>query len=440
MSCKAVCAVLAKHWPGISTASFTNRDGEWVMNVTLHIDEANDISYNEEFAADGTYSGVEDDKITEPYPFDAEKISIENRNISLSNVIRRLERGLIQAAELQRGEDLWDQGRQSRLIESLMLKIPLPLFYAAATKDDELLIVDGLQRISAIKAYVSKERFKLTSLEFLRELEGKKFSELPDRMRIRIEETELAFVIIAPDSPQAVQRNIFKRLNTGGLPLTDQEIRHALYHGPVTELLKALVGSEEFQSAIDHRVNDSRMAAQELVLRFLAFSVLGIDEYRRDEEMDAFLSDTMQTVNVLISPREYSRDRGFRPQRTILNSDIEGIRKKFIKSMNRATELFGNCAFRISTPRRLRNHNASRTPINKSLFELWAVILSDMDALIFEELKEKKELLYERLDDAFANNESPFRKYVGKNSTKVNSVKGRYEIIKEMVNGIRGVI
>jgi hypothetical protein len=430
---------MGKHWPNSLAAPCPNRDGECIMDVTSRTDEAIGISCNEELAADYTYSGVEDDRITEPYPFDAEKISITNKNISLSNVIRRLARGLIQAAELQRNDSVWDIGRQSRLIESLMLKIPLPLFYAAATKDDELFIVDGLQRISAIKAYVSEGRFKLTSLEFLRELEGKKFSELPERMRIRIEETELAFIIIAPDSPQAVQRNIFKRLNTGGLPLTDQEIRHALYHGPVTELLKELVASREFQNAVDHRVNDSRMAAQELVLRFLAFSILGIGEYRKDEEMDAFLSDTMQIINLLMSQKQYGDGKVTLLSRTISNVSIEAIRAKFLQSMNRAVELFENCAFRISTPLRIRNSNTSRTPINKSLFELWAVILSDMGAVIFEELKEKKELLYKKLDEEFANNESPLRRYVGQDSTKVVSVKGRYDIIKGMVNDIRGV-
>jgi hypothetical protein len=262
------------------------------------IDRVSSTDEREELAADGTPSGVQNDEVNAPYPFDVEKISISNKKISLSNVIRRLERGLIHAAKLQRGDNLWDIGRKSRLIESLMLKIPLPLFYAAATKDDELFIVDGLQRISAIQGFVLGNGFKLQSLEFLRDCEGSTFEKLPERMKIRIEESELDFVIIDPDSPPAVQRNIFKRLNTGGLPLTEQEIRHALYYGPVTALLKELVETIEFQKAVDHRVNDSRMAAQELVLRFLSFSIMGIDEYHKDEEMDSFLSDTMQIIMI----------------------------------------------------------------------------------------------------------------------------------------------
>jgi uncharacterized protein with ParB-like and HNH nuclease domain len=171
-----------------------------------------DESITEELAADGRPSGVEEESYA-PYPFDAEKISITSKKISLSNIVRRLERGLIRAAVIQRDENLWNIGKKSRLIESLMLKIPLPLFYAAADKNDELTIVDGLQRISTIKKYVLENDFPLESLELLKELNGKKYSDLPENMKIRIGETELNFAIINPDSPLEAQRYIFMRLN-----------------------------------------------------------------------------------------------------------------------------------------------------------------------------------------------------------------------------------
>jgi hypothetical protein len=403
------------------------------MMSNIIMKNGNDEEYSQELAADGTLSGVERDQTDEPYPFDVEKIAISNKKISLSNVIRRLDRGLIRAAELQRGENLWDIGRKSRLIESLMLKIPLPYFYAAATKNDELLIVDGLQRISTIKGYVSENKFGLQFLEFLREFEGKKFETLPERMRIRIEETELDFVIIDPDSPQAVQRNIFKRLNTGGLPLTEQEIRHALYYGPATDLLKKIVETEEFQNAVDHRVNDSRMVAQELVLRFLAFSIMGIDQYRKDEEMDSFLSDAMQIINDLKSRgMRGSIVTGTSLERKILNGNIDEIQEKLIISLIRVQELFENYAFRISTPLR----TGTRTPVNKSLFELWSVLLSDMSDRDFNILKKNKILLYKELEDEFSNSESNLRKFIGKDSTKTAAVKGRYEIIRKLIDKV----
>jgi uncharacterized protein with ParB-like and HNH nuclease domain len=317
----------------------------------------------EELDADGNPSGVEEEKYV-PYPFDAERISITTKKIALSNIVRRIERDLIHAADIQRRGNLWDRGRQSRLIESLMLKIPLPLFYASADKNDELVIVDGLQRISAIKNYIIAQSLGLEELEFLRELSGKKYAELPERMRIRIEETELDFVIINPDSPPEVQRNIFKRLNTGGLPLTEQEIRHALYYGPATELLKRLVDTEEFQLATDKSVKDSRMAAQELVLRFFAFSLNRVEDYKEKDDMDSFLSKTMQMIN-----------NG--------NGKVRSVSEKFLVAMKRAKELFDRFAFRISTP---SSGKAIRAPINKSLFEVWSVTLANMGIDDFNKL------------------------------------------------------
>jgi hypothetical protein len=383
----------------------------------------------EELAADGSKSGVQDDKQIEAYPFDVEQISISNKKISLSNVVRRLQRDLIYAAPLQRDDNLWDLDRKSRLIESLMLKIPLPLFYVAATKDDVLFIVDGLQRISAIREFVVNNSFKLQSLEFLK-FNGKTFNELPEQMRIRIEETELDFAIIDPDSPSDVQRNIFKRLNTGGLPLTEQEIRHALYYGPATDILKELTKAVEFQNAVDHRVNDSRMAAQELVLRFLAFSILGIDEYK-DKKMDSFLSCTMQIINRLKSKKPINYYTEFTPKKNITENDIDVLQRKFIIAMDRAHRLFNKSAFRISTPLR-----EARSPVNKSLFEVWSTLLSDMSDSDFNTLLDKKTLLYETLEKEFTNNNSDLKKFIGKDSSKLSAVKGCRNIIGKLVDDI----
>jgi hypothetical protein len=390
-----------------------------------------DDNFKEELAADGSLSGVEAEAYV-PYPFDVEKISIYRTTLVLSNVVKRLERGLIHAADIQRRYNLWDIGKQSRLIESVMLKIPLPIFYVAADKNDELTIVDGLQRISAIKGYVSEKNFKLKELEFLTKFNNKDFSELPENMQIRIEETNLDFVVINPDSPPAVQRNIFKRLNTGGLPLTDQEIRNALYYGPATNLLKELANTNEFKESTNSSVNDSRMSAQELILRFMAFSIMGTAEYRRDGDMDSFLSDALQIINSLLNNKHHLKNniKSF-GDRKIINGDIEDIKRKFFVAMERAHKLFDNYAFRISTPLRDK-----RTPINKSLFELWTVLLSNMPDERFNKLLNKRDALYQNLEDSFNDSKSRLREFVGKDSTKLKAVKERYEIIKNLIGEV----
>ena len=394
-----------------------------------------DDTIKQEVAADGTYSGVEEEYHA-PYPFDSEKISISPKNISLSNVINRLERGMIHAADMQRRADLWDLERKSRLIESLMLKIPLPLFYAAANKDDQLFVVDGLQRLSAIKGYVLDKNYKLDSLEFLKELEGKSFDEIPERMQIRINETELNFAIIGPDSPPEIQRNIFKRLNTGGMPLTDQEIRHALYFGPITRLLEELVDTNDFQLAVANSVKDSRMAAQELILRFFSFLIIDVNEYKKDDEMDSFLSDAMQILNKVIDPSFYLKNgMNLTTERKYSNLSINELKEKFFTAMARASDLFENCAFRITTPAKNKK-GIQRSPVNKSLFELWTLLLANMTVNDFETLYQNKELLYTKLDAEFDNRNSVLRNYIGKDSLKIIGVKGRYEIIGNIIKMI----
>jgi len=396
--------------------------------------DINDEEAAEELAADGYGSGVEAEAYS-PYPFDVKKISISSRKVSLSNVVRRIERNLIRAAEIQRDANLWDDGRKSRLIESLMLKIPLPMFYAASDKNDVWTIVDGLQRTSAIRQYVSEKTFKLKELEYLKELENHDYEALPEPMKIRIDETELDFAVISSDSPPEIQRNIFKRLNTGGLPLTEQEIRYALYNGQSTDLLKELVNTEEFKSATCGSVKDSRMAAQELVLRFLAFSLWGVDGYKKNEDMDSFLTDTMQVIN---NSGSYANcDLAGINDRIIKNRDLHAIRENFLLAMKRSHLLFKEYAFRTSTLIRT-NGKKNRTPINKSLFEAWSVLLGSMQESVFDTLFDKREVLFDRLNQEYSNSESALRRSIGQGSTKLSTVKGRHDAVRKIVNEIIG--
>jgi len=390
---------------------------------------------HEELAADGRPSGVEAEQYS-PYPFDVKKISIARRQISLSNILRRLQRKSIMAADIQRGDNLWDEGKKSRLIESLMLKIPLPLFYAACDNDDVLTVVDGLQRISSIRQYVMEGKFRLEGLEYLNDLNGNFYGSLPDDMKIRIEETELDFVIINPDSPPEIHRNIFKRLNTGGMPLTDQEIRHALFFGPSTNMLKELANAKEFIEATDDRVDDSRMAAQELVLRYWAFSMFGVSEYRKNEDMDSFLSDTMQAMNNLINDAGSDLSRLIK-DRTISNGNIGELKDNFILAMKRSHKLFGECAFRITTPTR-KSKSDTRTPINKSLFDVWSILLSKMPESQFKKLYSKRKSLFRLLDEELDNSASVLRRSIGQDSTKIGGVKWRHDKIGKIVEEIVG--
>lgn len=386
----------------------------------------------QELAADGREAGVEKDEF-KPFPFDSEKISISDKRVPLQTLIRRLEQGTISAPAIQRGAGLWDDDQQSRLIESLMLKIPVPLFYVAEDEDSSWKVVDGLQRVTAIDRYVLRKEFKLSGLEFLDELEGKEFDRLPQKFQNRILETELQFAIINPSTPQNVQRNVFKRLNTGGLPLTAQEIRHALYYGPSANLLKELAQSKNFKKATTESVNDSRMAARELILRFFAFLIRGVDFYPKNEDMDDFLSGTMQLINFMpdLLPGDIKK---------VLGDDVSNVqiryqthdqlKDKFNTAMNRAALLFGEYAFRKSPP----DHNLDRTPINKSLFEAWAVLLSEMTDDDFAVVINNKKRFYSLLHAVtYSSPNDDLSRYISRDSHKSQGVKKRYGVLRSIL-------
>ena len=212
-----------------------------------------------------------DDNLELTHPFDPNKIRVTTEPKTIDLLFRRIDHGEIDLApDFQRRARLWKPHRKGQLIESILLRIPLPVFYIAATEDDLWSVVDGLQRLTTIHDFMS-DAFSLTGLEYLNKFEGLRFSMLPRSMQRRIEETSLVLNIIQPGTPDEVMINIFKRLNTGGVPLNGQEIRNALYKGPVRKFLAAMVESPTFQRATDGRVSDVRMDAQECILRFSAF-------------------------------------------------------------------------------------------------------------------------------------------------------------------------
>jgi len=358
----------------------------------------NSLGMREELSEDGSKIGIEaeEDEVIEP--FDPSEISIQQKVVSMDVLIRRLKQGTIRLSPAYQRNEVWDKSRKSRLIESLMLNIPLPMFYVAADGEGNWEVVDGLQRLSTIRDFAigspkegHHEFLRLSNLEFLGEkFDGKTFPEIesePNQQKLvnGFFETEMRFTIVNPGTPEAVKRNIFKRINTGGMPLTSQEIRHALYEGASTRLLSKLVKNSAFQNATGNKINDSRMGGRELILRLLSFIVLDRKSYRSN--MDSWLSNAMLVINCLpdVDVRLMEKTYGRSDPPKVLIHELDLIEKKFELAMLRASELFGGHAFRKSLPDESR-----KSPINKSLFDIWGDILSGMSESDYRFLVENK--------------------------------------------------
>lgn len=400
----------------------------------------------EELADDGSKAGVEQEINDEEFPFNPEKISISTVVMPFVRVLERLtDKGTISVPKIQRSENLWGIPQQSRLMESLMLRIPLPMFYVAADGDENWAVVDGLQRISAMRNFINGnpdkngDRFKLEGLEFLTDFNGKTYDELPQKYKNRIMDSNFQFAVISPDTPPAVQRNIFKRLNTGGLPLSQQEIRHALYYDEaVAEFLEKLVKSDSFTEATAKTVNDSRLAAQELVLRFLAFLVRGQEGYPKNGDMDSFLSDTMLLLATLpdLDRKRLKKLFGNRDDAQIdlladvRYHDLSEMEEKFTLAMERAKELFGRKAFRKSVDRETK-----RSPINKALFETVGITLAELDDRTFQKLLKNRKELIKELSEALKGD---LGIAISRDSHKPPAIKQRFDYFRNIFRKFGG--
>ena len=326
-----------------------------------HAKHQEEAAPREELGEDGSQIGVEyEDDLSAAEPFDPASISVEPKVVALDAVIRRLKSNTIRLSPGFQRKLVWDEKRRSQLIKSLMLRIPLPMFYVAADEKGSWDVVDGLQRLTAIKDYIlgpeqDGRGFALSDLEFWGDkFNGRTFRDIQtdstsDQSKAlilnNIMETELRFTVVNPGTPEVVKRNIFKRINTGGMPLTPQEIRHALYQGESTDLLKRLTARHSFKDAINGALDDSRMAAQELVLRFLSFSIFSFEGFPSD--MDKFLSSAMLVMNRLSDLDQAGLAKLFRPSPPpkVRAHNLDELTKRFDLGMNRSRNIFGDHAF-----------------------------------------------------------------------------------------------
>ena len=388
----------------------------------------------------------EEEEIYQPY--DTEKISIGTKIISMDSCLRRMEQGtIILTPDFQR-KIVWNLEKKSKLIESLMLRIPIPMFYVSSDEKGIYSVVDGLQRLSTIRDFVLGEKyldsqniadkgngFKLEKMEFWGDqYDGYIFNKLPTDIQNRILETEFTFTIINPGTPEEVKRNIFKRINTGGEHLTSQEIRNALYSGLSTSLLKKLAVKTEFLLATDYSVRTGRMMEQELILRSVAFWVRNQTSYPKNSDMDKFLSDTMRIINIMPNFQSKESNRLFKEEsdkkesitkESILIQNIDELESLFTKGMIRNKQLFGKHAFRKSYGKK------RRTPINKALFEVWTVLLSHLNDNEYDMLlNNKKDFLseYHRLLD-----DNSFNYIISRDSLKSNSVQERHKQLTSLL-------
>jgi hypothetical protein len=284
-------------------------------------------------------------------PYDPKLIDIRSQTLALINIIRRLKEDVIDLSpDFQRNANLWNEQKQSLLIESILIRIPLPAFYFDGEDNNKWQVIDGLQRLCTIKNFVVLQTLKLTGLEYLSQFENYSFNELPLTYQRQIEETNIIAYIMNSGTPD-VKYNIFKRINTGGVRLNSQEIRNALNQGISADFVAELASLEAFKQATP--LSSKRMLDREFVTRFITFYLKEPVDYRPD--LDTFMSNAMREL------------------KNISQEERNVIKQNFTTAMYLAQEIFGNWAFR-----KVYDKTEKLMPVNKALFEVWSVLLAKL--------------------------------------------------------------
>lgn len=325
-------------------------------------------------------------------PFDPTKIDIIVKPMSLGTLQDRLENGELDLTpDFQRQANLWNTKRKARLIESVLLRIPLPSFYFSEDVDGVYSVVDGLQRLCAIFHFknpallqdatgVRLAPLKLEGLQYLKEMEGETFAKIDRKFQRRISELEITANIIRASTPPAVKFNVFARLNQGGMPLNAQEIRNAIFPGEWRRHLRALAESKTFLQITEGKIRTERQQDTELVLRFVALWQLGAPFARAaGQTLDEFLNQVVQDSLSRWNERHWLQSAN-----------------AFEHALRAASAVFGRHAFRKSYG------SYYRKPINRGLFEAQLLVLAGMEDAEIAELANRRSIVSEAFGEAMS--------------------------------------
>ena len=389
--------------------------------IKLFMDALKDENYSKNIGIEPTQD--DEDEKDDLKPYDPDLIRVDTRNFSVFQVYEWMRDGELDLSPDFQRHFVWQEPeKKSRLIESMMLRIPLPVFYLAQDNEGKFQVIDGLQRLTVIKDFL-ENKFSLKGLEYLEDCERLYFSkdintELDAKFKRRITQTNLMINIIDPQTPVKVKFEIFKRINEGGKPLKPQEIRNCMASNKTRALLNELSNSNAFKLATNNSVSVLRMEDQEFVLRFISFyyDMVINNSFNYKGWMNGYLDDMLDTLNN--------------------NSDIHStFRSAFLNAMHNSHHLFGNYAFRKVTREILQN--SGRSPlINKSLFTTWSVLLAKLDPKkVKQTFKEK--YLVEIIADLFEEDKQYFDA-VTKGTSDVKNILYSFgiagNIIKDKIN------
>jgi hypothetical protein len=315
--------------------------------------------------------------------------------------------------DYQRKDRIWSDDKKSKLIESILMGLPLPIFYFGERKNDTWVVIDGLQRLTTVQDFMqNKFPLKLDASFSVIAANNQYFKDF-SRSNIRaIREFEITAYVIDIEDPKSNKfiTELFHRINTYGVKLSDQEIRSAIYFGPSVFYLKFIASSKIFVLATSDTVNTLRQKDLELCLGALSFMINGYKDYR-NSKFDDFLTSTMKWVNNQ-TERKVNKDNvvSFISDSQLLTS----LTKNFEQSLKFCHELFGKDAFK-----KVRKAT-KKDPISKPLFETIITIFSNTTEAQKEKIRKNKESFKTALYNAITTDSQKYSTWTSQSYIDAN--------------------
>ena len=339
----------------------------------------------------------------EAYPLD--ELAIRDERRTAVDVVRRLNQGrFVLDPDFQR-DFVWGEDKQSRLIESISLRIPLPVFYVAEDLEGRLIVVDGRQRLTTLQRFFAgKLRLNLAKRP---ELHRKHFADLSPRLQNRLEDCQLHFYIIDKVVPERARLDIFERVN-GGEVLTRQQMRNALYNGPATTFLREQASTKLFRDATGGSLNVKKMQDREFVNRFVSFQQFPLEEYKGD--MDDWLARGLLAFMNLGEPAR------------------AGLRERLHKGLKNNFLVFEQHTFR-----KHRRVGQNRSVLNAALFDAMMFEMSRRErAAVAARAEALRQAFYDHMDN------DTFIKSITYGPNTPKEVRTRFGIVAEMMQDVFG--
>jgi len=299
---------------------------------------------------DELFEDTENEQAVE-IPIDQKKVIWQPKDFSIRELYMMFKEGDLDPRPKFQRYFVWDDKKCSRLIESVLLEVPIPNIYLAEDENGKYSVIDGQQRLTSFINFIDGQ-LTLKGLAVLSDLNGRKFNVLDSELKSKYQKSTIHTILIKKESQKDIRFEIFERLNTGSVKLNDQELRNCMFRGSYNDFLNELSHDKDFLELMGLKEPHDRMLDRELILRF--FSIFHKTYLRYEQPMKIFLNDEM------------------RERMNLGDQQKAELRSTFKKSVELTRLVFGKNAFKrfIAGNENDPNGTWEGRRINKALFDI----------------------------------------------------------------------